>query len=92
MVLKEGGSGDPSFRKVVVERGKIPCGVGNKVPQSSASSSTSHQHGEDRQEEKGQVGEEDNANQGKGTNPSQPMGMGGNNACKPKTTVIPNFF
>jgi hypothetical protein len=89
MVIKEGGSSSPSYRKVVVDRGKGPHRGGFKVSQYGASGSTPGLHGEDTQEKKGQAGEEENVNQSKAAGPSQPMVMGGNNACKPKMKGIP---
>jgi hypothetical protein len=54
-----------------------------------ASRSASYLHGEDRHKKRGQAGKENNENHSKATDPTHPLGVGRNNACKPKITAIP---
>jgi hypothetical protein len=88
MVNKGGGSGTPSYKKVVVDRGKGPRGGGFKAPLLGASGSVSETQGEDKHK-KEKEGEENKENQSKATDPSHPNGVGGSNPCKPKMTMIP---
>ena len=58
MVTKGGGSGTPSYKKVVVDRGKGSRGVGFKEPLTSTSGSRSEKNQERNHEKRDLVGEE----------------------------------
>jgi hypothetical protein len=52
MVVKGGGSGTPSYKQVVVDRGKGPHRVGFKTPLIGTSRSVSEQQIEDKHEKR----------------------------------------
>jgi hypothetical protein len=52
MVNKGGGSRSPSYKKVVVDRGKGPRGGGFKAPLLGTSGSVSKKQGEDKHEKR----------------------------------------
>jgi hypothetical protein len=58
MVTKGGGSGTPSYKQVVVDRGKGPRGVGFKEPLTGTSGPGSEKNQEGNQEKSDHVGEE----------------------------------
>jgi hypothetical protein len=58
MVTKGGNNGTPSYKQVVVDRGKGPCGGGFKEPVTSASGSRLEKNQERNQEERDCMGEE----------------------------------
>jgi hypothetical protein len=58
MVTKGGGSGTPSYKKVVVDRGKGPRGVGFKEPLTDTSGSGLEKNQEGNHEKNDRVGEE----------------------------------
>ena len=92
MVNKGGESGTPSYRKVMVDRGKVPCGGGFKAPLLRASEFVSEAQGEEKTKKRGQEGEEKKENQSKEIDPTHPTRVGGRNPCKPKMTMIPKFI
>jgi hypothetical protein len=58
MVVRGGGSGTPSYQKVVVDRGKGPREVGCKTPLLGSSGSVSEQQGEENHEKQDIIEEE----------------------------------
>ena len=58
MVTKGGGNGTPSYKQVVVDRGKGPRGRGFKEPVTSTSGSRSKKNQERNSEKRDRVGEE----------------------------------
>ena len=58
MVTKGGGNGTPSYKQVVVDRGKGPLGVGFKETVTSTSRSGSEKNQESNQEKRDHMGEE----------------------------------
>jgi len=58
MVVRGGGSGTPSYKKVVVDRWKGPCEVGCKTPLSGSSGSVSEQRSEENHEKQNIIEEE----------------------------------
>jgi hypothetical protein len=58
MVTKGGGNDTPSYKKVVVDRGKGPRGVGFKEPLMRTSGSGSKKNQESNLEKRDCVGEE----------------------------------
>jgi hypothetical protein len=92
MVTRGGGSGTPSYKQVVVDRGKSPRGVGFKEPLTGTSGSGPEHHKEDNQGKKERVGEETREARSSTPETTNPSGGGGNNPCKPKTTLIPKVI
>jgi hypothetical protein len=92
MVTKGGGSGTPSYKQVVVDRGKGPRGVGFKEPLTSTSGSGSEKNQESNQEKRDRMGEEARETQKDVQEPMNPSGVDGRNPCKPKTTLIPKVI
>jgi hypothetical protein len=58
MVTKGGENGTPSYKHVVVDRGKGPQGIGFKEPLTGTSGSRSEKNQESNQEKRDRVGEE----------------------------------
>jgi hypothetical protein len=92
MVTKGGGNGTPSYKQVVVHRGKGPRGVGFKEPVTSTSGSGPEKNRESNQEKRDRMGEESRETQNDAQEPANPNGVEGHNPCKPKTTLIPKVI
>jgi hypothetical protein len=92
MVTKGGGNGTPSYKQVVVDRGKGPRGVGFKEPVTSTSGSGPEKNQESNQEKRDRMGEEARETQNDAQEPANPNGVEGRNPCKPKTTLIPKVI
>jgi hypothetical protein len=92
MVTRGGGSGTPSYKQVVVDRGKGPRNVGFKEPLTGTSGSGTENNQEVNQGKSDRVGEE--AREARNSTPEMdnPSGVGGHNPCKPKTTLIPKVI
>jgi hypothetical protein len=90
MVTKGGGSGAPSYRQVVVDRGKGRGGGGFQGPTNRGIWDLCQMCTErigTRKEDK--LERRIMRTKARMTDPTHPMGVGGNNACKPKMTMIP---
>ena len=74
MFTKGGGSGTPSYKKVVVDKGKGPRGVGFKEPLTSTSGSGLEKNQESNQEKRDRMGEEARETQMMHKNQRTPMG------------------
>ena len=88
IVTKGGGNGTPSYKKVVVDKGKGPRGGGFKEPVTSTSSSGPKKNQESNLEKRDRMGEEARETQNDAEEPVNPNGVDGHNPCKPKTTLI----
>jgi hypothetical protein len=78
----------PSYKQVVVDRGKGPHGGGFNEPVTSTLGSGP----EKNQEERDRMGEEARETQNDAQEPANPNGVEGCNLCKPKTTLIPKVI
>jgi hypothetical protein len=92
MVTKGGGNGTPSYKQVVVDRGKGPRGISFKEPLTGTSGSGSEKNQEGNQEKSDRVGEEAREAQKGAQEMANPSGVDGRNPCKPKTTLIPKVI
>jgi hypothetical protein len=92
MVTIGGGNGTPSYKHVVVDRGKGPRGVGFKELVTSTSGSGPEKNHESNQEKRDHMGEEVRETQNDGQEPANPNGVEGRNPCKTKTTLIPKVI
>jgi hypothetical protein len=92
MVTKGGGSGTPSYKQVVVDRGKGPHSVGFKNPLTGTLGSRTENNKEVNQGKNDRVGEEAKEAQNSTPEMANPSGVGGHNLCKPKTTLIPKVI
>jgi hypothetical protein len=92
MVTKGGGNGTPSYKHVVVHRGKGPRGVGFKEPLTSTSGLGSKNNQESNQEKRDRVGEETRETQKVTQEPVNPSGADGHNPCNPKKPMIPKVI
>jgi hypothetical protein len=92
MVTKGGWSGTPSYKQVVVDRGKGPRGIYFKEPLTSTFGSGSEKNQERNQEKRDHVGEEAREAQKVAQEPANPNGADGRNPCKPKIAMIPKII
>jgi hypothetical protein len=92
MVTKGGGNGTPSYKQVVVDRGKCPQGGGFKEPVTSTSGSGLEKNHESNPEKRDRMREEARETQNEAQEPEKPNGVEGNNPCKPKTILIPKVI
>jgi hypothetical protein len=92
MVTKGGGNGTPSYKQVVVDRGKGPRSIGFKEPVTSTSGSGSEKSQESNQEKRDRMGKEARETQNDAQDPTNPNGVEGHNPCKPKITRIPKVI
>jgi hypothetical protein len=92
MVTKGGSTGTPSYKQVVVDRGKTPRGIGFKEPVTSTSGPGSEKNQESNQEKRDRMVEEARETQNDAQEPGNPNGAEGRNPCKPKTTLIPKVI
>jgi hypothetical protein len=89
---QRGGSGTPSYKQVVVDKGKGPRGVGFKEPLTDTSRSGSKKNQEGNQEKSDRVGEEAREAHNDAQEMTNPSGVDGRNPCKPKTILIPKVI
>ena len=92
MVTREGGNGTPSYKQVVVDRGKGPHSVGFKEPLTGTSGSGTENNQEVNQGKNDHVGEEAREAQNSSLETDNPSGVGGHNPCKQKATLIPKVI
>jgi hypothetical protein len=92
MVTKGGGNATPSYKQVVVDRGKGPRGGGFKEPLTGTSGSGSEKNQEGNQEKSDHMGEGAREAQNDVQATTNPSGAEGHNPCKPKTTLIPKVI
>ena len=92
MSTKGGNNGTPLYKKVVVERGKGPRGIGFKAPMSSTSRLEPKKSHESNQRKRDNMGEEARETQNVVQEMTSPNGAEGHNPCKPKTTMIPTVI
>jgi len=92
MSTKGGGNGTPSYKQVVVDRGKVPRGIGFKAPMTSTSRSKSEKSQESNQRKSDGMGEEAKETQNVAQETASPNGAEGRNPCKPKTAIIPKVI
>jgi hypothetical protein len=92
MVTKGGDNGNPSYKQVVVDRGKEPRGKGFKEPVMSTSGSGPEKNQESNLEKRDRMGEEARETQNDAQEPENPNGVEGHNPCKPKTKLIPKVI
>jgi hypothetical protein len=84
-----GVKGTPSYKQVVVDRGKGPRGVVFKEPMTDISGSDPEK-GQERNQGKSEcMGEEARETQSEAEDTAKPSEAEGRNPCKPKTTMIP---
>jgi hypothetical protein len=89
MSTKGGGKGTPSYKQVVVDRGKGPRDVVFKAPMAGTSRSDPEKCQERNQGKSECMGEEARETQSEAQDTAKPNGAEGRNPCKPKTTMIP---
>jgi hypothetical protein len=92
MVTKGGGSGTPSYKQVVVDRGKGPRDVSFKEPLTGTSGSKSEKNQQGNQGKSDRVGEEAREAQNDTQEMVNPSGVDERNPCKPKMTLIPKVI
>ena len=92
MSTKGGGNGTPSYKQVVVDKGKGPGGVGFKAPMTITSRSVPEKSQESNQRKRDGMGEEARETQNAAQETTSPNGAEGRNPCKPKTTMIPKVI
>jgi len=92
MVTKGVSNGTPSYKKVVVDRGKGPRGGGLKEPMTSTSGSRPEKNEESNSKKRDRMGEEARETQNATQEPENPNGVERRNPCKPKTTLIPKVI
>jgi hypothetical protein len=89
---QRGGSGTPSYKQVVVDKGKGPRGVGFKELLTDTSRSGSKKNQEGNQKKSDRVGEEAREAHNNTQEMTNPSGVDGHNPCKPKTTLMPKVI
>jgi hypothetical protein len=92
MSTKGGGNGTPSYKQVVVDRGKGPRGVIFKAPMTSTSISKLEKSQESNERKSNGMGEEARETQNDVQETTSPNGAEGHKSCKPKTTMIPKVI
>jgi hypothetical protein len=92
MSTKGGGKGTPSYKQVVVDRGKGPRGVFFKAPMTGTSGSDPEK-GQERNQGKSECMEEEaRETQSETQDTTKTNRAEGRNPCKPKTTMIPKVI
>ena len=84
MVTKGGGNGTPSYKKVMVDRGKGPRGGGFKEPLTSTLVLGPKKNQESNPEKRDHMGKEARETHHETKEPENPNGVEGCNPCKPK--------
>jgi hypothetical protein len=89
MSTKGGGKGTPSYKQVVVDRGKGPRGGVFKAPATGTSGSDPGKHQERSQDKNETMEKVAKETQNEAQETAKANGTEGRNPCKPKTTMIP---
>ena len=92
MSTKGRGKGTPSYKQVVLDRGKGPRGIVFKAPMTGTSGSDPEKGQKSNQGKSECMGEDARETQSEAQDTATLNRTKGHNPCKPKTTMIPKVI